>query len=206
MNENPYILYFERFGRHKDVQLPLKAKTPDDIGNTIDKHYKKYLLSSFAEVSLDPVELIGDIFAGFQHVGKFKVTDNITLKKDLERQRIETLRSLLPKTKEYGTSGYVSPDGDYYRCHSYGHIELAEKLYDAGLTKNVISLGYKHDMENWIHITDGDMYFGIGNTLTQKQIDFLADYMSYHQLTEVCFDGFTMTLPKILEYTEKYAE
>lgn len=204
MTNTPYILYFEKFGRHKDIELPLKAKSPEDIFHTIDKHYKKYLLSNSAEVSLDPVELIGDIFAGFQHVGKFKVTDKASLSKMKEQNRLDTLRSQLPKTKEYGTSGYVSPEGDYYKCHSYGHIELAEQLFEAGLTKHVIRLGYQEDMENWIHISRGTFYFSFSDKLTQKQIDFLDDYMRYHQCTEIDWAGFSYTLPQILDQNEKY--
>jgi hypothetical protein len=192
------ILFFERFGRYKDICLPISSSKTDDVLKLIKKHYRKYLMSTLISVEYDEKTTKGNIYAGFQHVGVFEVKPTIISLVKEEKPQFNLQPSLIIER-----SGYISPNGDYYACKEYGHNDLAEKLQQSGLTQKRLQIGFHNELEGWIHLSLLQIYHELKYPLTQKQIDFLFLLFKQFNLDKTEFNGVELSLKQILEQNKE---
>jgi len=74
---------------------------------------------------------------------------------------------------EDSTSGWLSPDGDFYPCEKLGHLALTQELKN-NVFKNELKINDDYYLEKvgWIKISQLRIY-GI-KCFTIQQIDFIA--------------------------------
>jgi len=91
----------------------------------------------------------------------------------------------------FDSNGYISPKGEYFKCHYQGHRYLAEKLIDCNYETKNENMYEKDwlDRKGWLILTDNSFLFDIESMklhndnklpvqkkLTQKQINVIMDW------------------------------
>lgn len=189
------VIQFSRIGRHNNVAIPVKSDDFEVIAKKLEKEAKKYLISSEVQLIYNSQTKKGNLIAGFQHVGEFEVIQKEIPKKP----RIK--KYIIQPSQEIGDSGWISPEGKYYKCNSYGHIELAEELAKYGLTKKPLKLGLDSDLEGWLHLSDGAFLFNVYEKLSQNQIDFMFSFLQFQQRNYIRVNGIYYN--SLTEFLEK---
>lgn len=185
-------IFFNFFGNHKNISLPVKSTDFKDIIESIKKNYKNYVLSSNIAIAYDPIQKEGNIIAGFHHIAKFVV----------KKEEIKTNQIIYP-SKNIHSSGMISPQGDYYFCNEQGHIKLIDELFDSGILKKKIENGMGVEFQGWIQLSALKLYYDMQIPFSQKQIDFLDKLFQKYNLDKLYMMGHDKTFKEILEDNDK---
>ena len=190
------VIQFSRIGRHNNVAIPVKSDDFEVIAKKLEKEAKKYLISSDVELIYNSQTKKGNLIAGFQNVGEFEI-----IQKEIPKKPKMKKYTIQP-SQEIGDSGWISPEGKYYACNSYGHIDLADELVKSGLTKKPLQLGLDSDLEGWLHLSDGAFLFNVYEKLSQNQIDFMFSFLQMHQRTYIRVNG--IHYDSLAEFLERH--
>ena len=107
------------------------------------------------------------------------------------------------ETREYG---WLSPDGKFYTCDYMAHDDLAFKMWKAGIVTSPNQRVGDHMVMNlgWLKVSLGYRMSNYSRNLTQRQIDFIYDYLKYNEIIKIEYNGWRFHKHGTLD--ENYAE
>ena len=102
-----------------------------------------------------------------------------------ENKKYDATRYVQPEKCMMIGTGWLMPNGEFFKCGYMQHINTAEDIYRREKlieTKEDDSYTYGFNCERWVEqqgaikITDGKIIFG-SDTITQEQLDTLSEYL-----------------------------
>jgi len=114
--------------------------------------------------------------------------------------KIDSLGATKGKPKD-SSSGWLSPDGDFYPCPYMGHIVLMEALAEEGIVENVTQ---ENDLErqNWVKISSFRMY-NLDGDFSNRQKDFIFDFITAHDLDKIEINHHVVKSENVFSYLDE---
>jgi len=111
--------------------------------------------------------------------------------------KIDNLQAIKGEPKD-SSSGWLSPEGDFYPCPYLGHIDLKTKLAEEGIVEDVVC---ESDLEQqgWAKVSSFRVY-NLDGCFSNKQKDFIFDFITVHNLDKIEINAHDVKSKKLLDY------
>jgi hypothetical protein len=191
--------YFEtKYGQrifHYNLQELKYMYSFEDKVYTVEESRRKVPVAGYAQNIMNNASLMLGI----------KVPDVDTyIQSMIEESHREKIEAEDAKTTKY-TSGYISPDGDFFGCTDLLHSQFSDKIAEKMFGLEEGEDGQKFlDKKGWVKISMNRFFYLEKHKPTQSQLDTIFDYMVGKKLDKAMFNTSVPSMAKT--FTEQFTK